>query len=116
MSSRDPALTLRQIIEFADEIGTLVARRTREELATNLEFRRALERCVELIGEAATRLPDQWRAAHGDIPWQQIIAMRNVMIHGYDIVESDVLWDVAASDVPKLRAALGALVYGGEES
>jgi uncharacterized protein with HEPN domain len=90
MSSRDPTLTLRQIVEFADEIAALVATRVREDLNTNGEFRRALERCVELIGEAATRLPEEWRASHPAIPWRQIIAMRNILIHGCDVVVADV--------------------------
>ncbi len=110
MSSRDPTLTLRQIVEFADEIAALIVTRTRDELDANREFRRALERCVELIGEAATRLSEDWRGSHPEIPWRQIIAMRNVMIHGYDIVVTDVLWDVATNDVSKLRGAIRLLL------
>ncbi len=110
MSDHDLALALRQIVEFADEIATLVAKRARKDLDINREFRRALERCVELIGEAATRLPENWRASHSAIPWRQIIAMRNVMIHGYDVVMADVLWDVAANDVPKLRSEIKLLL------
>lgn len=109
MSRREPELTLRQIVEFADEVAALVTTRTREGLETNREFRRALERCVELIGEAATRLPEDWRVRHPEIPWRQIIAMRNVMIHGYDEVAHDVLWDVATKDIPDLRRAISAL-------
>jgi uncharacterized protein with HEPN domain len=110
MSDRDLALTLGQIVEFADEIAALLATRARKDLDSNREFRRALERCVELIGEAASRLPENWRTSHAEIPWRQIIAMRNVMIHGYDVVVSDVLWDVATNDVPKLREALKLLL------
>ena len=110
MSSHDPTLTLRQIIDFADEITAIVAGRTREDLDTNRELRRALERCVELVGEAATRLPADWRESHNEIPWRQIIAMRNVMIHGYDVVLSDVLWNVVTNDVPKLRAEIKLLL------
>ena len=110
MSDRDLTLTLLQIVEFADEIAALLSRRTRKDLASNAEFRRALERCVELIGEAASRLPENWRASHAEIPWRQIIAMRNVMIHGYDVVVSDVLWDVATNDVPKLRGEIELLL------
>jgi uncharacterized protein with HEPN domain len=109
MSRREPELTLHQIVEFADEVAALVATRVREDLTTNREFRRALERCVELIGEAATRLPEDWRAKHPEIPWRQIIAMRNVMIHGYDEVVDEVLWDVATGDVPHLRLAISTL-------
>ena len=110
MSERNLALTLGQIVEFADEIAALLATRTRKDLDSNREFRRALERCVELIGEAASRLPENWRASHAEIPWRQIIAMRNIMIHGYDVVVSDVLWDVATNDVPKLREEIERLL------
>ncbi len=110
MSRRDPDLTLRQIVEFADEVAALVATRVRDDLRTKREFRRALERCVELIGEAASRLSETWRAEHPAIPWRQIIAMRNVMIHGYDEVIDEVLWEVATKDVPDLRRAVLALL------
>ena len=109
MSRREPELTLRQIVEFADEVAALVRSRAREDLETNREFRRALERCVELIGEAATRLPEDWRAKHSEIPWRLIIAMRNVMFHGYDEVVDEVLWDVATKDIPHLRKTISAL-------
>lgn len=116
MSVHDPGLTLRQIVELADEIAALVADRTREDLNANREFRRALERCVELVGEAATRLPVDWRESHHQVPWRQIIAMRNVMIHGYDVVLPEVLWDIATSDVPKLRGEINALLEDGGSS
>ncbi|HXA09116.1 MAG TPA: HepT-like ribonuclease domain-containing protein [Chthoniobacterales bacterium] len=115
MSSRDPTLTLRQIVEFADEVAVLVATRARENLESNREFRRALERCVELIGEAATRLPEDWRAAHPKIPWRQIIAPRNILIHGYDVVQAEVFWNVATNDVPNLRDAIIALASEGSD-
>ena len=113
MSSRDPTLTLRQIVEFADEVAALVATRVRNNLEKNCEFRRALERCIGLIGEAATRLPEDWRASHPQIAWRQIIALRNVLIHGYDVVQAEVLWNVATNDVPKLRDEINALTSEG---
>lgn len=67
----------------------------------------------ELVGEAATCLPVDWRARHSQIPWREIIAMRNVMIHGYDVVMPEVLWNVATSDVPKLREAIQTIVEKG---
>ena len=116
MSKHDPALTLRQIIEFADEIAELLAGRTREDLDANAEFHRALERCVELIGEAATRLPTEFREKHCAVPWRQIIGMRNAMIHGYDTVDADVLWDAASRDVPDLREKIVAILAALEDS
>ena len=116
MSKHDPALTLLQIIEFADEIAELLTGRTREDLDANAEFHRALERCVELIGEAATRLPAEFREKYNAVPWRQIIGMRNAMIHGYDTVDADVLWDAASRDVPGLRAMIAVISPGQEDS
>ena len=116
MSRHDPTLTLRQIVEFAGEVADLVSDRSRLDLQHNREFRRALERCIELIGEAVTRLGDDWRALHPQVPWRQIIAMRNVLIHGYDIVIEEVLWDVATRDVPGLRKEINAMLEGSTKS
>ncbi len=112
MSKHDVAVTLRQMIDFADEIAVLISKHARNELDPNNEFRRALERCVELIGEATTRLPEEWRDRHSEIPWRQIIGMRDVMIHGYDVVSNDVIWDTAARDIRVLRASLASLLQG----
>lgn len=110
MSVRDVGVTLLQIVDFTDEVAALVAKHVRQDVEDDLEFRRALERCIELIGEAATRLPAEWRGEHAEIPWRQIIAMRNVLVHAYDVVLPDVLWSVAATDIPRVRSSIALLI------
>lgn len=66
-------------------------------------------RNLELIGEAATHIPNEVRAAHADIPWRQIIATRNRLIHGYLGIDDDTLWSIIQDDVPALLAALRRL-------
>jgi uncharacterized protein with HEPN domain len=80
--------------EFALEASQLAARGSRALLDEDLGFRRHAERVAELIGEAATRLPDEVRDAWPSVPWRQMIGMRNWLIHGYDGVDTDILWDV----------------------
>ncbi|MCX7112663.1 MAG: DUF86 domain-containing protein [Proteobacteria bacterium] len=69
----------------------------------------ATVRNLELIGEAATHIPDEIRKAYPDIPWRLIIATRNRLIHGYLGIDNDTLWSVIQDDVPKLLLQLKAL-------
>lgn len=66
-------------------------------------------RNIELIGEAATRIPDEVRTTHPEIPWRMIIATRNRLIHGYLGIDNDTLWSIIRDDVPNLLPLLKAL-------
>jgi uncharacterized protein with HEPN domain len=66
-------------------------------------------RNLELIGEAATHIPDEIRAAHPEIPWRLIIATRNRLIHGYLGIDDDTLWSIIQDDVPALLPLLKSL-------
>ena len=57
-------------------------------------------RNLELIGEAATHIPEEIRNAHDEIPWRMIIATRNRLIHGYLGIDNDTLWSIVQDDVP----------------
>lgn len=63
-------------------------------------------RNLELIGEAATHIPDEVRSAHPEIPWRMIIATRNRLIHGYLGIDDDTLWSIIQDEVPELLRAL----------
>ena len=63
-------------------------------------------RNLELIGEAATHIPETIRAAYPKIPWRQIIATRNRLIHGYLGIDNDTLWSIIQSDIPSLLPQL----------
>ena len=63
-------------------------------------------RNLELIGEAATRVPDDVRAAHPQVPWRLMVATRNRLIHGYLGIDNDTLWSIVVSDVPALLPTL----------
>ncbi|MBV5294042.1 MAG: DUF86 domain-containing protein, partial [Curvibacter lanceolatus] len=63
-------------------------------------------RNIELIGEAATHIPESVRAASPDIPWRMVIATRNQMIHGYLGIDNDTLWSIIQTDIPMLLTSL----------
>ena len=66
----------------------------------------ATVRKLELIGEAATHIPDSIRTSNPDIPWRLVIATRNRLIHGYLGIDNDLLWSIVQRDVPALLQQL----------
>jgi uncharacterized protein with HEPN domain len=66
----------------------------------------ALTRLLEIIGEAANRVSEDMQQQHPEIPWRQIVGLRHRLIHGYDAVDLDILWDIVRYDLPPLIAAL----------
>lgn len=66
----------------------------------------AAQRWLEIIGEAAARLSDDFKTEHPDVAWRDLIGMRNILAHGYFHVDREVMWNAITRDVPKLRSAL----------
>jgi len=60
----------------------------------------ALTRLIEIIGEAANRVPDSIQTKYPDVPWIQMIGARNRLIHGYNNVDFDILWNIVIRDLP----------------
>jgi uncharacterized protein with HEPN domain len=121
MSRHETLTTLRQLKEFAEEATRLAKGRSREDLAADLGLRRHAERVIELIGEACNRLPEKILEKHSEIPWRQIVGMRNWLAHGYDGVDYDILWDAVSRHVSDLLAKIDPLIAdtmrtGSEES
>lgn len=67
-------------------------------------------RNLELIGEAASRVPGDIRAAHADIPWRMIVATRNRLIHAYLGIDDDTIWSIIEDELPDLIAKLKNIV------
>ena len=72
---------------------------------------------LQIVGEAAARLDRDFHAAHPDIPWAAIVAMRNILVHDYFGIDLEAIWSVIERDLPGLEAALRALLdaLGSEE-
>lgn len=73
------------------------------------DLQAAIERYIEVIGEAAGKLSQQTRDLAPDVPWSQVIGARNVIVHGYAEIQPDRIWDIVKSHLPSLRAAVGRL-------
>ena len=72
-------------------------------------------RNLELLGEAARHVPEDARAQAPEIPWRRIVAVRNVLIHGYLGIDNDIIWDIVRNEVGKLHLALEKLATENPE-
>jgi uncharacterized protein with HEPN domain len=80
------------------------------DLHNDLLFERAIRCQVIMIGEAASSVPIEIRDRAQDIPWKDIVGMRHVVVHGYDIVDLNELWETAKRDIPVLLEKLERLI------
>ncbi len=88
----------------------LAHHRSRADLDSDRLFNLGMTRLLEIIGEAAARVSQATRDRHPQIPWSAIAGMRNRLIHGYDDVDFDILWDVVQRDLPALIVELEGIV------
>lgn len=96
------------MIEHA-RIGVSMADgRARADLDDNIEFRLAAERAVEIVGEAASRVTSETKGSMSGLPWREIIATRNIIVHGYGAIDRDILWRILTVHLPELIDLLAA--------
>jgi uncharacterized protein with HEPN domain len=110
MTRRDDAARMRHMLDHAAEALTLAQGRTRADLDADRTFNLAMTRLLEIVGEAAPRVTEFTRDRYPQVPWTQIASLRNRLIHGYDEVDFDILWDIVQSDLPALVAELRGIL------
>jgi uncharacterized protein with HEPN domain len=101
---------LLDILQAARNATSFVAGKTYEGFSEDVQCHFAVVRAIEIIGEAARNVSDEFRLAHPEIPWRDTIATRNRMIHGYNEVDLAIVWDTVRDDIPKLIALVEPLV------
>ena len=106
MTLRDESIRLRHMLDHAREAVNLVQNRNRQDLDMDRVLGLALVRLMEIVGEAANRVPEEVRTQHPSIAWTQIVSLRNRLIHGYDSVDMDILWNILKNDIPDLISEL----------
>lgn len=76
----------------------------------NTQCQDSVIRRLEMIGEAARRISEPTRIAHPEVPWQEMIGLRNVLIHEYDDVDLSIVWHTVRKELPRLISALEAIL------
>lgn len=87
------AATLLDLLNAGMEIETILGDITYESFVGNREKVLAIERLFSIMGEAANRVSPELKDAHPEIPWGQMIGMRNIMVHRYDKIRQEIVWD-----------------------
>jgi len=107
MSKRSPELFVRDMLEAIEKIE-----RYTESIEDPEEFKGkdivvdAVLRNLEIIGEAAANIPGEIRSKYPEIPWNRVVGLRNVVIHGYFVVDLDIVWVIIREQLPELRDVL----------
>lgn len=111
MSRHEDEVRLGHMLDHAAEAVEMCRGRQRADIDSDRMLNLAMVRLIEIVGEAADRVSKQGQASRAEIPWREIIGMRNRIVHGYDEVNFDILWAVIHDDLPplieKLRDVLG---------
>jgi uncharacterized protein with HEPN domain len=110
MRPPEDEVLLRDMLDHARRAAEAVSGRRRAEMDTDPVLAAALERFIEVIGEAASKVSTGTRESAEEIPWRQIIGMRNRLVHGYAAVDHNIVWDVASVDIPALIVSLERLL------
>ena len=115
MKQPDDRRRLQHMLDHATEALDMVRGRERNDLELDRQLALALVRLMEIVGEAAGRVTADVRARHDHIPWADIVGLRNRLIHGYDSVDLDILWDILVLDLPPLAEQLRKVLADLEE-
>src|SRR2546421_5416472 len=103
---KDDTIRLQHMLDAAHDALSFITGKSRVDLDTDRMLVLSLVKSIEIIGEAASRVSTDCQTQYIDIPWPEIIAMRNRLIHAYFDVDLDIVWQTVTEELPPLVAAL----------
>ncbi len=101
---------LKHILDEADEACSYAADITLDEFLKDGKTARAIIRSVEVIGEAASKVSEELRKEHPEVPWHKIVGMRNRLIHVYFDIDYNTLWQTVKENLPPLIMQIKAIL------
>lgn len=108
MSKRDPALLIEDICVAMDKIARYTAGMERPAFLADEKTADAVVRNLEIIGEAAKQVPEDFKARHASVPWAQMAGLRNRIVHDYAGIDLELIWEIVGHSLPPLREQLKA--------
>ena len=113
MSKRDWKLFIMDILEYIEKIESYISGVSYRKFMRDSKTKDAVVRNLEIIGEAANQVPKNIQQKYKEIPWSQIIGMRNRLIHGYFVVDYDIVWDIVSRELPDLKKKIKKILEEG---
>ena len=114
VSESDDAAFLRDMLDACERIARFVHGKSIDTYRSDEMLRSAVERQIEIVGEAANRVSKELQTAHAENAWRPIIAQRHILAHEYGEIEHDLIWRVATVHVPVLQRQLLAILPAGQ--
>lgn len=105
---------LQHMVDAANEALSFVADKSNAELETDRALALALVKSIEIVGEAASKVSRELRSRSPEIPWADIVSMRNRLIHSYFDVNLDIVWQTVTEELPPLVTQLEKLLASSE--
>jgi uncharacterized protein with HEPN domain len=109
MSKRPTHLLLNDICESIDRTQEYTEGMSLEDFSNHRMAIDAVTRNLEIMGEAANRLPDEFKEEHSDVEWYKIVGLRHRIVHEYFGVDLEIIWQILRKDLPQLRRSLSRL-------
>jgi uncharacterized protein with HEPN domain len=111
-ASKSPRARLLHIREEIEGVAATVQGLSFEQYQGSYLHRRAIERAVQIVSEAAKALPQDLLARHGDAPWKSIIGIGNILRHEYQWLDNRQLWEIATVHLPALEHVVTRMIAG----
>jgi uncharacterized protein with HEPN domain len=109
-ASKSPQLRLLHIRDEIDGMVSALQNVTFADYQESYTLRRAAERAVQIVSEAAKSLPPQMLASHSEAPWNAIIGIGNILRHEYQRIDDRRLWEIVTVHLPELRPVIMAMI------
>ena len=109
MTERPLSQVLQDILETITYLETFTGGVSLEEFEANPEKLFAVIKALEITGEAVKKIPDDVRVQYPQIPWKDIAGMRDILVHQYWRVDSQVVWSTVQTGIPLLKSAIADL-------
>lgn len=113
---KSDVVRLQHMLDAAQKTIEFCEGHTREDLDKEDLLSLAIQRLIEMVGEAASQVTPEFQERHNEIPWSNIIGARHRLIHGYDEVDMDIVWSIVKDDLPKLTEQLKEIIEKEKEN